>query len=437
MTQMEAALSGKITDEMRLVAEKEHRSPEEIRQLVAAGRVVIPANRNHVNLDPEGIGEGLRVKVNANIGTSPLASDLATELCKIRMALDAGADAMMDLSTHGDLHALRQQLLENCPKPVGSVPIYEATIAVMERGQPIAEVSADDIFRVIEGHARQGVDFGTVHCGVTRAALQALREQGRTLGMVSRGGAFLKRWVEEREEENPLYAQFDRLLEIARTYDLTLSLGDGLRPGAVADGTDRPQIEELVTIGELVRRARKAGVQAMVEGPGHLRLDQVAANVALEKSICDGAPFYVLGPLVTDVATGYDHIAGAIGGAVAALAGADFLCYVTPAEHLGLPTPEDVREGVIAGRIAAHVADLARGNAAAQEWDREISTARGALDWEKQTALALDPRKAREMLERHTPQPGPGGCTMCGEYCAYRIARESSPRKSSPEREPR
>jgi len=428
---MEAALAGKVTDEMRLVAEKEQRAAEDIRELVASGRVVIPANRNHVNLDAEGIGQSLRVKVNANIGTSPLACDPETELCKIGMALEAGADAMMDLSTAGDLSALRQQLLDHCPKPVGTVPIYEATIAVLERGQPIPETSADEMFDAIENHARQGVDFVTVHCGVTRAALHALREQGRTLGIVSRGGAFLKRWIEERGEENPLYAQFDRLLDLARAYDVTLSLGDGLRPGAVADGTDMPQIEELVTIGELVRRARQAGVQAMVEGPGHLRLDQVTANVALEKNVCDGAPFYVLGPVVTDVAAGYDHIAGAIGGAVAALAGADFLCYVTPGEHLGLPTPEDVREGVIAGRIAAHAADLARGNRAAAEWDREMSQARGALDWEKQTALAVSPSKARELLARHTPRPGPEGCSMCGKYCAYRIGQEVSSGRDS------
>jgi phosphomethylpyrimidine synthase len=423
VTQLEAARSGKLTDATRVVAEKERRSPEHIRQLIAAGRVVVCANPNHAGLDPEGIGTSLRVKVNANIGTSPRASDPATELCKIRMALAAGADAMMDLSTHGDLPALRQQLVDNCPKPVGTVPIYEATIAVMERGAPLEETSADDIFAVIENHARQGVDFLTVHCGVTRAGLRALREQGRTLGIVSRGGAFLKRWIEEREEENPLYAQYDRLLEIAREYEVTLSLGDGLRPGAIADGTDRAQIQELVTIGELVRRARQAGVQAMVEGPGHLRLDQVTANVAMEKSLCDGAPFYVLGPLVTDIATGYDHIAGAIGGAVAALAGADFLCYVTPAEHLGLPTPEDVRDGVIAGRIAAHAADLAHGNPLALDWDRRMSEARGGLDWEKQVSLAIYPDRARQMLEQHTPQAGPDGCTMCGEYCAYRIAR--------------
>jgi phosphomethylpyrimidine synthase len=380
---------------------------------------VIPANINHKGLEPCGIGEGLRTKVNTNIGTSSDYGDVDTELEKLRVSLDCGADTVMDLSTGGDIAAIRRAIIANSLIPVGTVPIYQAGIEAIARHGAIVKMTVDDIFPTIEQHARDGVDFITVHCGVTQKAINRLKEEGRLTNVVSRGGTFLIGWMLHNDKENPLYEYYDRLLELAREFDVTLSLGDGLRPGSLADASDRAQMEELLTIGELVDRARQAEVQVMVEGPGHVPLNQIEANILLEKRICHKAPFYVLGPLVTDVASGYDHIVAAIGGAIAAAAGADYLCYVTPTEHLSLPDPDDVREGVIAARIAAHVADIVKGVKGAEEWDRNMSLARGNLDWEQQIKLSIDPAKAKEIHARH-PTTGPG-CSMCGDYCAIEM----------------
>jgi len=419
MTQLELARQGKISSQMKLVAEKEGVDAEFIRQGVAKGTIVIPANVNHTNLVPCGIGQGLRTKINANIGTSSDFGNVDTELEKLRVAVDYGADTVMDLSTGGDISAIRRAVIAASPVPIGTVPIYQAGIEAIDRHGAIVKMTVDDLFAGIEEHARDGVDFVTVHCGVTRSAVARLKQQGRVTDVVSRGGAFIIGWMLHNEQENPLYEYYDRLLEIARELDVTLSLGDGMRPGSLADATDRAQIEELLVIGELVQRARQAGVQAMVEGPGHLPLNQIEANVQLEKSICKGAPFYVLGPLVTDVAAGYDHITGAIGGAIAAAAGTDFLCYVTPSEHLCLPDPDDVKQGVIASRIAAHAGDIIKGVKGADEWDRRMSKARKELDWEEQARLSLDPELARRVHSRHTSAGG--ACSMCGEFCAMEL----------------
>lgn len=423
MTQLEAARAGKITEAMQQVAEKEKIPVQEVRQGVARGEIVIPCNVRHTNIQPAGVGKGLRVKVNANIGTSTAYPELAPELEKLAAALEAGADSIMDLSTGGDLPAIRQEMIARCPVMLGTVPVYQAWVEAARRGGHILDMGEDELFAVIEDHARSGVDFITVHCGVTSQVIRTLKEQGRVTDIVSRGGSFMAAWVLHHGQENPLYSRFDRLLEICRQYDVTLSLGDGLRPGALADATDRAQVAELLVLGELVDRARRAGVQVMVEGPGHVPLHQVAANIQLQKSLCQGAPFYVLGPLVTDVAPGYDHITSAIGGALAAWAGADFLCYVTPAEHLGLPTVEDVRAGVIAARIAGHAADIARGLPGALEWDRAMARARRALDWEGQLQLALDPVRARQVREQRN-QAGAQACSMCGDFCAMQLVAD-------------
>jgi phosphomethylpyrimidine synthase len=422
-TQLAKARKGEVTLEMEAVAQTERIDPQRLMEQVAKGKVVIPANKRHRGLRPIGIGEGLTVKVNANIGTSSDHCDPNEELAKLEAAIEAGADTVMDLSTGGDIDAIRKLILERSPLPVGTVPIYQAAIEVAERKGGIVLMTPDDIFEVIERHAKDGVDFVTVHCGVTQSTLERLKAQGRITDIVSRGGAFLATWMIYNEQENPLYEHFDRLLEIAQQYDVTLSLGDGLRPGCLADATDRPQIQELLLLGELAEQAWKEEVQVMIEGPGHVPLDQVATNIQLEKKLCKGAPFYVLGPLVTDVAPGYDHIVCAIGGALAAFYGADFLCYVTPAEHLKLPTPADVREGVIATRIAGHAADVARGLAKARAWDDEIARARKALDWNKQIQLAIDPAKARKYREESRPQTDEV-CTMCGKFCAIKMVRE-------------
>ena len=386
---------------------------------MADGTIVIPSNIKHANLVPGGIGQGLRTKINANIGTSSDYGDVNTELEKLRIAVDAGADTVMDLSTGGDIPTIRRAIIAASSVPIGTVPIYQAGIEAIEKYGAIVKMTADNIFAVIEENCRDGVDFITVHCGVTQPAIARLKQQGRVADVVSRGGAFLIGWMLYNERENPLYEQYDRLLELAKEFDVTLSLGDGMRPGSLADATDRPQLEELLSLGELVERAWQAGVQVMVEGPGHLPLNQIEANVQLEKTICKGAPFYVLGPLVTDVAAGYDHITGAIGGAMAAAAGADFLCYVTPAEHLGLPDAEDVRQGVIASRIAAHAADIVKGVKGASDWDRKMSMARKKLDWEEQARLSLDPERSRK---GHTVHVSSGtACSMCGKYCAMAL----------------
>ena len=419
MTQLELAGQGIISSQMKLVAEQEGVDTEFIRQGVAKGTIVIPANINHTNLVPCGIGQGLRTKVNANIGTSSDFGSVDTELEKLQVAIDCGADTVMDLSTGGDISAIRRTIIVSSSVPLGTVPIYQAGIEAIDRHGAIVKMTIDDLFAGIEEHARDGVDFITVHCGVTRSAVAKLKQQGRLTDVVSRGGAFMIGWMLYNERENPLYEYYDRLLEIAREFDVTLSLGDGMRPGSIADATDRAQIEELLVIGELVQRARQAGVQAMVEGPGHLPLNQIEANVLLEKSICKGAPFYVLGPLVTDIAAGYDHITGAIGGAIAAAAGTDFLCYVTPSEHLSLPDPEDVKQGVIASRIAAHAGDIIKGVKGAEEWDRRMSKARKELDWEEQARLSLDPELARRVHSKHASTGA--ACSMCGEFCAMEL----------------
>jgi phosphomethylpyrimidine synthase len=422
VTQLELAKRGVLSEETRYVAEREGILAEFIRRRVAEGRIIIPKNVTR-EFPPLGIGEGLRVKVNANIGTSRDLCDIEMELEKAKAAIEAGADTLMDLSTGGDLSEIRRRMLREVKVPLGTVPIYQAAIEAQDRHGAIVNMTEDDIFNVIERHAKDGVDFMTVHCGITKESVQRVINQNRLLGIVSRGGTFLTAWILHNQEENPLYANYDYLLEIAKEFDVTLSLGDGLRPGCIHDATDTPQIQELLIIGELVDRARKAGVQAMVEGPGHLPLDQIEANVRLEKSVCKGAPFYVLGPVVTDVAPGYDHIVGAIGGALAALAGADFLCYVTPSEHLALPDVEDVREGVIAARIAAHAADLVRRREIDAQWDYEISRARRDLDWERQFKFAIDPEKARRIREERSPRQR-DVCTMCGEFCAIKLLRD-------------
>ena len=423
MTQLELAKEGTISPQMESVAQREGVEAEFIRQGVANGTIVIPANIKRTNLIPCGIGQGLRTKVNANIGTSSDYGDIDTELEKLRVAIDAGADAVMDLSTGGDISAIRQAIIAASSVPIGTVPIYQAGIKAIDRHGAIVKMSVDDLFASIEEHIVDGVDFITVHCGVTLSAVARLKQQGRVADVVSRGGAFLIGWMFHNECENPLYEQYDRLLELAREFDVTLSLGDGMRPGSLADATDHAQIEELLVIGELVERAQQAGVQAMVEGPGHLPLNQIEANVQLEKSICKGAPFYVLGPLVTDIGAGYDHITGAIGGAVAAAAGTDFLCYVTPAEHLSLPDPEDVRQGVIASRIAAHAGDIAKGVKGAEQWDRKMSIARKRRDWEEQAKLALDPERSKRVHSKQHISAG-SACSMCGKFCAMELVEE-------------
>ena len=422
MTQSELAKQGIISPQMKYIAQREGASEEIIRQHVAEGKVVIPTNINHVNLVPCGIGQGLSVKVNANIGTSSDYGTADSELEKLRIAIDFGADAVMDLSTGGDISAIRQKIIAASTSPIGTVPIYQAGLEAIERHGAIVNMSIDELFAVIEQQVKEGVDFITVHCGVTQAAIARLKHQHRVMDIVSRGGAFLVGWMLHNDRENPLYEYYDRLLDIAHEFDVTLSLGDGMRPGSLADATDRAQVEELITLGELVDRAREAGVQAMVEGPGHLPLDQITSNVQLEKSLCHGAPFYVLGPLVTDIAAGYDHITAAIGGAIAAASGADFLCYVTPAEHLSLPDAEDVKTGVIASRIAAHAADIAKGTNRASEWDRQMSIARKKLDWEAQAKLSLDPEGARRVHRKYASS-GPA-CSMCGDYCAMALVEK-------------
>ena len=422
MTQAETAGKGVLSAALRKVAAAEGVDPAKLAGLVADGRAVIPFNRNHAPARPAGIGGGLRTKVNVNLGTSRDFPRLADELRKVRISLKHGADALMDLSTGGDLRRIRRAILARTPVPLGTVPIYQAAVKTLDRGASIVDMSEDDLFEAVASQAAEGVDFMTVHAGLTLKAIDRLKRQGRVADVVSRGGAFHLAWMLHNGRENPFYSGFDRLLGIARRFDVTLSLGDGLRPGSVVDATDRPQIEELLTLGELVKRCREAGVQVMVEGPGHVPLDQVEMNMRLQKRVCDGAPFYVLGPLVTDIAPGYDHIVSAIGGAVAAAAGADFLCYVTPAEHLGLPTDDDVREGLIASRIAAHAADIVKGVPGALERDLALARARKRLDWETQRRLSIDPARFAAVRKRRRSRTK--ACSMCGEFCAMRIVGE-------------
>ncbi|MBS3732357.1 MAG: phosphomethylpyrimidine synthase ThiC [Desulfobacterales bacterium] len=418
MTQLESAKAGHITDEMRCVAAAEDIPPERLCSEIAAGRVVIPKNI-HRSFSPRAIGKGLHTKVNANIGTSPSRCNLEEELAKLDAAVSAGADAVMDLSTGGDLDDTLRKILDHSPVMIGTVPIYKSVSRMLAAGRTGVELTTDDIFDEIETQCRAGVDFITVHCGITRETLRVLSGCSRMMGMVSRGGSLIAEWIARNESENPLYAQYDRLLEITRAHDVTLSLGDGLRPGTIFDAQDRAQISELVVLGELARQARDAGVQAMIEGPGHVPLNRIASDMKLQEGLCGQAPYYVLGPLPTDIAAGYDHITGAIGGAIAAANGADFLCYVTPAEHLTLPGVEDVREGVIASKIAAHIGDLEKGIAAAWTRDREMTAARSRFDWPAMFRHALDPEKARRMRNQSEDKDREV-CTMCGDFCALK-----------------
>ncbi len=419
-TQIQAARAGAITAEMRKVAESEGLEPEFVRDEVAAGRMVILHSRAHAQATPVAIGGGSRTKVNANIGTSTDADDTAAEMRKLAAAINAGADAVMDLSTGGDLDAMRRAVLERSTVPVGTVPIYQTVKEAADAGEDVSRFSAEALFEEIEKHAADGVSFVTVHCGVNRASLDKLASQGRILGIVSRGGAFLAHYIRKTGRENPLYERFDRLLDIAERFDLTLSLGDGLRPGCLADATDRAQVEELSILGELRRRALERGVQVMIEGPGHIPLHEVELNIRLQKALTGDAPFYVLGPVVTDIAPGFDHVTSAIGGALAAYFGADFLCYVTPSEHIRLPDERDVVEGVIAARIAAHAADVARGRARAAERDRAMAEARAALDWQAQENLSILPSRFR-FLRSSSPPKESKVCTMCGPFCPVRL----------------
>ncbi|MDA3835923.1 MAG: phosphomethylpyrimidine synthase ThiC [Spirochaetales bacterium] len=422
MTQLETARENKISEEMEICARQEGVEPEFIRKGVEDGNIVVVRNKKHTSVLPIAIGKGLRTKVNANIGTSKDRNDPDMELEKVKVSIAAGADTIMDLSTGGDIRAIRQAIISQSSLIIGTVPIYQAAVNMLNSRRSIMEMSADDMFNVIEEHGEDGVDFITVHCGVTKRSVGCIENQGRRLGIVSRGGTFLSRWMECNGKENLLYEQYDRLLETVRVYDMVLSLGDGLRPGCIADATDRGQVEELVLLGELTKRARECGVQVMIEGPGHVPINDIQANVKLEKSLCNGAPFYVLGPIPTDIAPGYDHITAAIGGAIAGAAGADFLCYVTPSEHLRLPTIEDVKEGIIASRIAAHIADIAKGVHGALEKDLLMAKYRDNFDWAGQIRISIDPEKTEAFLEK-SESAGDEGCTMCGEFCAIKLGK--------------
>ena len=421
MTQKSEAVKGNITPEMEDVSKNENIDVNKLVKLIADGKVVIPKN---VNSDVKacGIGEGLTTKINANIGSSSKIDDLDLEINKAKLAVEYGADVIMDLSTGSDLKLFRKKIMESTDVIIGTVPIYEAGVVTLGKNKKIIDMDPDDIFKAIENQAREGVDFMTLHCGITKDLVSKLEKQKRMMGIVSRGGTFMASWIKHNDLENPLYENYDYLLELSYEYDITLSLGDGLRPGCLADASDIPQIQELVNLGGLVKRAQDANVQVMVEGPGHMPLNQIKANMEIQKTICYGAPFYVLGPLVTDLAPGYDHITSAIGGAIAASSGANFLCYVTPAEHLSLPSLEDVKEGVIASKIAAEAADVARGLPQAWKKEREMAKARKEFDWDGQFDLAIDkskPRQYRDKCELDDDEM----CAMCGEYCAVKIAK--------------
>ena len=415
-TQMEAARNGEITGEMKLVAEKEGISPESLRSLVVEGKAIIPCNKNHRCISPNGVGASLRTKINVNLGTSRDMKDMGSELAKVKSAVDMGAEAIMDLSSFGDTRKFRTELTSTCPAIIGTVPIYDA---VVYYHKPLIQITTEEWIGIVRMHAEDGVDFMTIHCGINKETAVKFKRNKRMMNLVSRGGSIIFAWMEMTGKENPFYEHFDDILEICRQYDVTLSLGDACRPGSIADGTDAAQIEELITLGELTKRAWAKDVQVMIEGPGHMPMNQIAANMEIQKTLCHGAPFYVLGPIVTDIAPGYDHITSAIGGAIAAQNGAAFLCYVTPAEHLRLPNVDDVKEGIIAAKIAAHAADIAKGVPHAADWDNEMSRARHKLDWEKMFDLAIDPGKARAYRESSKPQKE-DTCSMCGNFCAVK-----------------
>ncbi|OGP66108.1 MAG: phosphomethylpyrimidine synthase [Deltaproteobacteria bacterium RBG_16_42_7] len=423
MTQLEQARKGITTNEMKQTALQEGVEPGYIRSSIVDGTVIITKNKRRKSIEPLAIGKGLRTKINANIGTSQDRVSLKQELEKLHTAVSAGADAVMDLSTGGQVDEIRKAIIKESPVPIGTVPIYQAALEAVRRGKSLVELEADEIFDIIEKHAEDGVDFITVHCGVTRRSIEHIRKEGRFMGIVSRGGALTAEWMNFNKKENPLFENYERLLKIAKEYDMVLSLGDGLRPGCLADATDRGQIEELVSLGELAQKAVAEGVQVMIEGPGHMPIPQIEANILLQKRLCHGAPFYVLGPLVTDIAPGYDHITSAIGGAIAGAAGADFLCYVTPSEHLRLPTIEDVKEGVIASKIAAHAADIAKGVRGAMNRDIQMAKARKSLNWDEQIRLSLDPERAR-LLRESSPPSDKEVCTMCGSLCAIKVSNK-------------
>ncbi len=431
MTQLEMARNGQISDLLRQAAARENIDPEILRQRVAAGTAVICLNKVHKNGKPLAVGEGLRTKTNANIGTSQDDTSIDKELEKAKVAAAAGADALMDLSTGGPIDEIRAAIIAETDLCIGSVPLYQAACdCIIKQGKPIVDMTVEDIFAGVKKHLDDGVDFITVHCGITRETVSRMDKEGRIMEVVSRGGSFTIGWMTHNNAENPLYEYYDRLLELVRPYDAVLSLGDGFRPGCLADATDRAQIQELIILGELTKRAQDAGIQVMIEGPGHVPLNQIEANIKLQKRLCHGAPFYVLGPLVTDIAPGYDHITSAIGGTIAAAAGADFLCYVTPSEHLRLPTVEDVHEGVMASRIAAHAADIVKGIPGAMEKDNIMAKARKDLDWEKQFEVAIDPDKARRLRDESGVDETHGACTMCGALCAYKVMNERSEKKA-------
>ncbi len=424
MTQMQSALKGIITPEMCDAAAYEHKDPKWIRDEIAMGRLIIPKNIHH-DFKARGIGAGIKTKINANIGTSEEHCNLAEEIKKLQISEKYGADSVMDLSTGGNLDFILESIIARSSVMVGTVPIYAVVTKLIQKGKDLLDMTPDMLFEEIERQARSGVDFMTVHTGITLRSISFLENDERILGVVSRGGSMIKHWVTHHQRENPLYDEFDRLMDICETYDVTLSLGDGFRPGAQADATDRGQIAELLVLGELVDRARKRGIQVMVEGPGHVPLHEIETNVRLEKKICNNAPFYVLGPLTTDIAPGYDHIVGAIGGAIAAACGVDFLCYVTPAEHLCLPTEDDVKQGVIASKIAAHAADIVKGIDGALERDNIISKARRDFDWETIYTHSLDPDLARKRKES-SESKGKDHCTMCGSLCAVKRDKEKA-----------
>lgn len=422
MTQLESARKGQITGEMEIVAKEENVDVQKLIRRISKGYITIPKNLNSKTV-PKGIGKGLTTKINANVGSSSEIEYIDTEVKKAKIAVEYGADAVMDLSTGPNLKLVRQKIMQSINVPIGTVPIYEAAVGASEEKSAVINMDEDDMFNAIINQAKEGVDFMTIHSGITKDTVEKVKKSERIMGIVSRGGAFLAAWILQNEEENPLYRNYDYLLEVAREYDVTLSLGDGLRPGCLADASDIPQIQELIILGQLVERARGAGVQVMVEGPGHVPIDQIQANMKIQKTICKGAPFYVLGPIVTDLAPGYDHITSAIGGAIAASSGADFLCYVTPREHLSIPDVEAVKEGVVASKIAAQTADVANGIKSAWKNELQMAKARRCFDWEKQFELAFDsetPRKYRE--SKSTPGDM---CTMCGEFCALRIVRDN------------
>ena len=414
-----SARNGIATKEVQFIAQKEGIPIASMLESVASGRIAVLKNKNH-DINPVGVGEGLSVKINANIGSSEDKSNIDEELEKLNVSIKYKADVIMDLSTGGNITKIRDILLHHSSIPIGTVPIYQSVITAVKKTKSLVELTVDEMFDNIENQARQGVDFMTIHCGVTRESISRFKKQGRLLDMVSRGGTFMMEWIEYNDKENPFYEYYDRLIDILSEYDVVISLGDGLRPGAIADATDRGQIQELIILGELAKHAVEHDVGVMIEGPGHVPINQIVTNMQIEKKLCNGAPFYVLGPLVTDIAPGYDHITSAIGGAIAGMSGADFLCYVTPAEHLRLPSIEDVKDGIIASRIAAHAADIARGVKGAIDWDMEMAKARKAMDWEKQYKLSIDPEKAKAYRES-VELKDKDACSMCGEFCAIKL----------------